>query len=87
MQCKSYEDFAKFWEGRSEGARAEYGAKHKKGWNCWVAKFDSFACGVSSFMTDINPLLNVVSGLGPPYSGIAVGTIVFLFTGRFPSTL
>ena len=46
----------------------------------WVGKFPSFAAGANRFMKDFSPMVELARVSGPPYSGLAVGTICVLFT-------
>ncbi|KAI1500935.1 hypothetical protein F5X99DRAFT_384417 [Biscogniauxia marginata] len=77
--CRSCDD-AKKWTEEAERLHSTFEDQHSRGPRKWVRKYQSLAAGVSSFLDDISPLLDVVKGLGPPYSGIAVGTICGLFT-------
>ena len=79
IRCRTNDD-VHHWITQAEELHSDFEERHSRGPRKWVRKYQSFSDGVSAFMTDIEPLLDIVKGLGPPYSGIAVGTVCGLFT-------
>jgi hypothetical protein len=79
IQCRSYGDFTNYWTKLCDEAESDFKAKQERGWWEWAKKCQDFASEVSSFMEDINPLLDIVKNAGPPWTGLAIGTIAALF--------
>ncbi|ORY63321.1 uncharacterized protein BCR38DRAFT_475297 [Pseudomassariella vexata] len=77
--CRTNEDFTQLWTGLAEQSHFRFDERHQKGIRRWTRKYQGFSKGVSSFMQDISPMLDIVNGLFPPASGFAVGTISGLF--------
>jgi len=84
INCKTYAEAATFWSQADGEVRKGVWSKNQKGWRLWRRKFQSFSRGIVSFMEDIEPLTDIIQGMGVPFSGLAVGTITTLFTVTTP---
>ncbi|KAK9780208.1 putative Fungal STAND N-terminal Goodbye domain-containing protein [Seiridium cardinale] len=79
LGLRSYDDFVAFWSSVSEDAQSKFSQKHKKGWKKWVKTSQGYASEMGSLMKNMKPLLDIVSSLGAPYTGAAIGTLTGLF--------
>ncbi|KAJ3710179.1 hypothetical protein C8R42DRAFT_597419, partial [Lentinula raphanica] len=84
LSCKSFEDVATFWSDMGKNAQSNFNLSHQSGWRLWVKRYQNFSEGASAFMEEIGPLLDIVSDMGVPYTGIAIGIIngLLTFAGR-----
>ncbi|ETS88014.1 hypothetical protein PFICI_01842 [Pestalotiopsis fici W106-1] len=79
LHCRNYGEFAAYWSEVSEGAQSSFSLRHEKGWRKWTKTCQSYAIEIHDLMMNIKPLLDIVSSLGAPYSGAAIGTLTGLF--------
>ncbi|KAJ3768155.1 hypothetical protein FB446DRAFT_752584 [Lentinula raphanica] len=84
ISCKSFDDVATFWSDMSKNTQSNFNLSHQSGWRLWVKRYQNFSKGASAFMEDLGPLLDIVSDMGVPYTGIAIGIIngLLTFAGR-----
>ncbi|KAH7869167.1 uncharacterized protein C8R40DRAFT_1060150 [Lentinula edodes] len=80
LACRTFRDVAEFWSDRSTGAESQFKLQHRTGWKLWTKKYQEFSEGALSFMQDLKPLFDIVTGMGIPYVGLAIGTVTMLFT-------
>ncbi|KAJ3847563.1 hypothetical protein EV368DRAFT_69004 [Lentinula lateritia] len=80
LACRTFRDVAEFWSDRSTGAESQFKLQHRTGWKLWTKKAQEFSEGALSFMQDLKPLFDIVTGMGIPYVGLATGTVTMLFT-------
>ncbi|KAJ3799034.1 hypothetical protein GGU11DRAFT_722323 [Lentinula aff. detonsa] len=80
LSCRTFEDVATFWSDMSKNTESEFDISHQSGWKLWTKKYQNFSEGASSFMRDLKPIFDIVTGMGVPYVGLAIGIINGLIT-------
>ncbi|GAW06226.1 hypothetical protein LENED_008133 [Lentinula edodes] len=68
------------WTKLLQRAESQFKLQHRTGWKLWTKKYQEFSEGALSFMQDLKPLFDIVTGMGIPYVGLAIGTVTMLFT-------
>lgn len=79
LHCRNYGEFAAYWSNISQESHSSFFRKHEKGWRKWSKTCQGYAAEMQDLMANINPLLDIVSSLGAPYSGAAIGTLTAFF--------
>ncbi|KAJ3984380.1 hypothetical protein F5890DRAFT_1517579 [Lentinula detonsa] len=80
LSCRTFEDVATFWSDMSKNTESDFNILHQSGWKLWTKKYQNFSEGASSFMRDLKPIFDIVTGMGVPYAGLAIGIINGLIT-------
>jgi Zn-dependent oligopeptidase len=79
LNCATHDEFAGFWSRYCDRAHEEFVDKHEHGWRRWTKKSQDYAKEVEDFMNDFKPAIDAAKEFGKPWSGIAIGTLAFLF--------
>lgn len=79
LKCRTDDDFVRHVTESAEQAENNFRRRRQRGWRVWSRKFETFSVNARGFMDDLNPVLDIVKGVGSPYTGLAIGTVSILF--------
>ncbi|KAI0965836.1 hypothetical protein F4678DRAFT_451400 [Xylaria arbuscula] len=79
FQVNSKERFEEFWK-ETFAAKGNFDLRHNHGISKIAGKATELTRSASAVWSDLTPILDLVSDVGGPYAGIAIGTIAFMFT-------
>lgn len=79
FEVDTKEDFENFWHS-TIAAKRDFDVRHDHGGARVAGRPTQFANSAAVVWTDIAPILDIFKDVGSPFSGIAIGTIAFVFT-------
>lgn len=72
-------EFTEYWTNKSQNSEEDLQRMRQVGWKKWTSKYQTFGAGVSGFMNDWEPIIDLVRRGGGSYGELLVGTFSALF--------
>ncbi|KAJ2982967.1 hypothetical protein NUW58_g6333 [Xylaria curta] len=79
FQVNTKERFEAFWN-TTLATKGDFDLRHEHGASKIAGEATKLASSASVVWSDIAPILDIISDVGGPYTGIAIGTIAFMLT-------